>query len=158
MHKLLRRLGRTVAGSVHGARLTSRMDEEMQFHVDMATAKKIREGLAPDEARRRALVEFGARQRFREETRDEFRSRPFADLSTDVRVATRTLRRTPAFALVVILTLAVGIGANTALFSVYDRLILHPVTIPDSFTPRGSEVLRELEPYRRRRAAYTVRL
>ncbi len=90
MHKLLRRLGRTFAGSVHAARLTSRMDEEMQFHVDMATAKKIREGLAPDEARRRALVEFGARQRFREESRDEFRSRPFADLSADVRVAARS--------------------------------------------------------------------
>ena len=70
MRKLLRRLGRTLAGSVHAGRLTSRMDEEMEFHVAMATAKKIREGLAPDEARRTALVEFGARQRFRQETRD----------------------------------------------------------------------------------------
>ncbi len=130
MPEILRRVLRPFASR----RMASRLDEEMRFHVDMATAKNMRDGMAEDDARRAALVDFGASQRFREEARDEVRGRMLDDLSRHIRYALRTLQRSPAFAVVVVLTLALGIGANTALFSVYDKLILNPVTFPEPDT------------------------
>jgi hypothetical protein len=68
-------------GLVTGRRITREIDREMAFHVDMETANNIRAGLTPDEARRVAHVAFGGRQRFREEARDEIRSRALEDLT-----------------------------------------------------------------------------
>src|ERR1043166_5351146 len=89
-----------------------RMEEEFQFHVAMETDRLIATGVAPTEARRRALVAFGGLDTHREEMRDGRGARWLDDLAADVRYALRAMRRSPAFAIAVALTLGVGVGAN----------------------------------------------
>jgi putative ABC transport system permease protein len=107
-----------------GRRLEHDIDREMQFHVDMETQRLEHDGRSPSEARRLAHVSFGGRQRFREEAREEARGHIADDLGQDLRHAARTFRRTPAFTATVILTLAIGIGATTVIFSVTDNVVL----------------------------------
>src|SRR5689334_9353908 len=90
---LLRSLWFRLRALVARRRIAREIDREMAFHVEMETANNIRAGLSPDEARRLAHVAFGGRQRFREEARDEIRSRALEDLAQDVRHAARTFRR-----------------------------------------------------------------
>src|SRR5438105_4481498 len=103
------------------------MAEELKFHVDMEAARLERDGLAPDEARRRALRAFGGVERYKEEVRDERGTRGLEDLVQDVRFGWRSLRRRPGFTLVGALTLALGIGATTALFGVVKAVLLTPL-------------------------------
>src|SRR5438876_2739823 len=95
-----------------------RLDEEVRFHLEMATERNIRLGMTPEEARRRAQLEFGAREHWKEEARNELKRPLWGDLRKDFLTAARSLRRHPGFALTVMLTLALGIGASTAIFSV----------------------------------------
>jgi predicted permease len=107
------------------------LDEEVRFHVEQQTARNIRNGMTPDEARRSALIAFGGIESTKERTRDEFRPVRLEDLARDVRVAARSLVRAPSFSLVVILTLALGIGASTTVFSVVNGVLLKPLPYPD---------------------------
>jgi len=124
--------------------------EEVAFHLEMSAAEWERRGVAPGEARRRAHVAFGGVEQAREATREARGGAWLTDLQRDARIAWRQLRHAPGYATAVVLTLALGIGANTALFSVVDGVLLRPepFTDPDRLvvvweTDRASGTTRE---------------
>ena len=127
--RLFDQLSFRIRALVRGRRVHDEVEREMQFHVDMETARLVASGIPRDEARRRASVDFGGRQRFREETRDEIHGRALTDLAQDLRHAARTFRRTPVFTITVLLTLAIGIGATTTIFSVTDDVVLRSLPV-----------------------------
>jgi predicted permease len=99
------------------------LDEELRLHVELSVERNVAAGLTAEEARRRALIEFGGVERAREQT---FEQRPgwwWGTVVQDVRYALRGFRRNPVFTITVIATLALGIGATTAVFSVVDRIL-----------------------------------
>lgn len=108
------------------------LDDELRFHLEREAEKYEAAGLSPAEARRRAQLVFGGVDRAKEEDRDARGTRPLETFFRDVRYAVRSLRRTPAVPLVAIPTLALAIGATTALFSFADALLLRPLPVRDA--------------------------
>ncbi|WP_221030404.1 ABC transporter permease [Actomonas aquatica] len=108
------------------------MDAEMQFHFDQLVAEFRASGLSEAAAHRAALREFGTTDAYREEMRDTWRWPALADLWRDLRFAARSLLRTPGFALLAILTLGLGVGVNTAMFSVVNGVALKPLPYRDA--------------------------
>jgi len=135
------------------------MREEMRFHVEMEAEDLMRSGVSPDEARRRALASFGGVRRYTEEGREARGGQWRDDLARDVRYVLRSLRRSPGYTAVVMLTLALGIAATTAIFSVANGVLfkrlpyrdpsrllvlrdgLEFIGVPEAWL-RGSDVLR----------------
>ena len=105
----------------------SELDAEIRLHLEMETGKHVAAGVPFAEARRRALVTFGGVETIKEAHRDGRGARWLEELFADVRFAFRMLRRSPVLAATAIVTLAVGIGANTAIFSAVDAVILRPL-------------------------------
>src|SRR5213592_1875183 len=107
------------------------MEREMAFHVDALARTYARDGLGDVDAQRAARRQFGNLTRLKERGHDERTMRSAEDVTRDVRHAARGLWRSPGFSLAVILTLALGIGGNAAVFSVVDQLLLRPLPYPD---------------------------
>ena len=107
--------------------LETGLDEEIRFHIDQQTEKNLRAGMAPDAARRQALIRFGGLEGVRESTRDEIRPALLDDSVRDVRHGLRGLRRAPGFTAAALVTLALGIGATSAIFSVVRTVMLEPL-------------------------------
>jgi putative ABC transport system permease protein len=108
------------------------IDDEIAFHLAMRQAEHERDGLAPEIARRAAARQFGNVAALKEETRDMWTFLSFESLVRDLRYALRTLRRAPAFALVAVLVLAIGIGATTAMFSLIDAMLVRGLPYPEA--------------------------
>jgi putative ABC transport system permease protein len=110
-----------------GRALESGLDEEMRFHLDQQTEKLRRAGLSSEEARRQALLKFGGLERIKDSTRDEIRPALLEDSARDVRHGVRLLQRAPGFTAAALVTLALGIGATSAIFSVVRTVMLAPL-------------------------------
>src|SRR5260370_22071710 len=112
--------------------LEAQLDTELRFHIEKLTNDYIADGMSPEEARRQAVLEFGGREQIKEELRDVYRVRVIESTLANLKSAFRFIRKSPTFSATVILTLALGIGANSAVFSAIDAILLKPLPFPEA--------------------------
>ena len=111
--------------------LDAQLSSEVRFHIDELTDANIAAGMSPEKARRRAVLEFGGGEQIKEELRDVHRVPMVDSTVTNLKSAFRFLRKSPSFSAAVILTLALGVGANSAVFSAIDAILLRPLPFPN---------------------------
>lgn len=140
---MFRRLLSKVRSFANNKEANSDFETEIHDHLKLLTERYIRQGMSPEEADQAAGRQFGNTTLLREKRRDIQTIAAIDALGRDLRYAARMLRRNPAFAGAVVLTLALGIGANTAIFSVYDAVILKPLPYGD---PERIVMLWEKQP------------
>ncbi len=121
-----------VAGVFGRARQEREMSEELEAHLEMHVADSVRSGMAPEDARREALAKLGGLEPIKEQLRDRRRVPIIETALRDLRFAARALRKSPGFTAVTVSTLALGIGANTAIFTVVHAVMIEPLPLRDS--------------------------
>ena len=130
LHLLARRARAVLRPLLSRSGVEAELDEEMRFHLDAEIAERIRRGMTPEVARTSALRDFGGVSRFKEECRDAWGTRVMDELSRDARYGLRALWRAPAFTAVAVLTIALGVGAATTIYSVV-QAVLRPLPFHD---------------------------
>ncbi len=128
----IRELGRRLSVLFRRDRFDRDLEEEMQFHLDTQAEENRRHGMDTAEARNAAKRQFGNFTLLKEAAMEMWGWGSIERLVQDLRYAARMLRRNRGFTMVVVLTLALGIGVNTSIFSLVDRLLLRPLPFPES--------------------------
>src|SRR6516165_4130542 len=112
-------------------KLENELDRELKYHIDRRVSDLIQSGLPESEARRRAKLELGGATQIREEVRDVWLTRWLRDFMYDLRFSARSFLRSPSFTAATVLSLALGIGATTAIYSIVDQVVLRALPVPE---------------------------
>ena len=123
----------------HPSRVAVDIEQELSFHIACRADDLARAGLSRAEAERKARIEFGGRERYREESHEALGGNFLDTLFGDLRLAFRILRKSPGFTVAAVVTLSLAIGANAVVFGVMDALVLHTINVPDAMSLYGTQ-------------------